>query len=142
MEHPLLNRLMHVNRSINQRFNRKLKPYKMRLSHFRVLHHVFMKEGATQNELAASLDLDKITMAKMMEKLVREGYVEKRADREDKRYYSVYSTSLAKEKQEEFREIVNEINEVLRDAFSEEESDNVVVLLDRLLERLEESEME
>ncbi len=138
MEHPLLNRLMHVNRSINQRFNRKLKPYKMRLSHFRVLHHVFMKEGATQNELAASLDLDKITMAKMMEKLVREGYVEKRADREDKRYYSVYSTPLAKEKQEEFREIVNEINVVLRDAFNEEESLAVVGLLDRLLDRLEE----
>jgi len=142
MEHPLLNRLMHVNRSINQRFNRKLKPHKMRLSHFRVLHHVFMKEGATQNELAASLDLDKITMAKMMEKLVREGYVEKRADRKDKRYYSIYSTPLAKEKHEDFHEIVNELNEVLRDAFSEEESRIAVAMLDRLLDRLEEEETE
>lgn len=137
MEHPLLMKLMHVNRRLNQHFNRRLKPYNMRLSHFRVLHHIYLNEGATQNELAELMRLDKITMTKMVEKLVREGYVEKRTDREDKRYNSVYITSLAEEKREEFSAIVHEMNDVLQNVLTEEENHVVLDLLDQLLKRLE-----
>lgn len=134
-------KLMHVNRRLTQHFNRRLKPYNIRLSHFRVLHHIYMNEGATQNELANLICIDKITMTKLMEKLVQEGYVEKRTDRADKRYNSVYTTLLAKEMQEELSEIINEINGMLQNILTDEESCVVLNLLDRLIIHIED-EME
>lgn len=140
MEHPLLKKLMHVNRCLNQHFNRRLKPYKLRLSHFRVLHHIFMNEGATQHDLAEILFIDKITMTKMIEKLVREGYVEKRSDRDDKRYNSIYTTAMAKEKQEEFGRIVNEINSMLSNVLTDEENRIAIELLDQLIDQIEDTQ--
>ncbi len=86
---------------------------------------LFCREGMTQEELSESLMMDKTTTARAIKKLVDEGYVIRKRDENDRRYYHLYLTEKAKRLAPRIWEARARWAEVLSKGFSEEEKDMI-----------------
>lgn len=95
---------------------------------------LFCREGMTQEELSESLMMDKTTTARAIRKLVDEGYVVRRRDEKDRRYYHLYLTDKAKMLAPRIWEARARWAEVLSRGFSEEEKEMIYNLFNRLAE--------
>lgn len=95
---------------------------------------LFCREGMTQEELSESLMMDKTTTARAIRKLVDEGYVVRRRDEKDRRYYHLYLTDKAKVLAPRIWEARARWAEVLSRGFSEEEKEMIYNLFNRLAE--------
>jgi MarR family transcriptional regulator for hemolysin len=61
----------------------------------RLLFHVHRNPGARPTELAVLLDVTAVTLGRMLDRLVRRGYVQRSADRADRRALRVRLTPQA-----------------------------------------------
>ena len=71
-------------------FAQYLTDYPLTLAQGRALLGVARHEGIRQVELAEFLDIQPITLARMIDQLADIGYVERRADPTDRRAYQLY----------------------------------------------------
>ena len=55
---------------------------------------IYFNEGTSQIKLSRELGLDKTTTAKALKRLEAEGYIERRQNTDDKRYYELYRQAL------------------------------------------------
>lgn len=109
-------------------FDSLLKPHDMTMSQGWVLVHLLRENGLNQRELARRLDIATVTTSKLIDRLEARGYVERKADPDDRRSNRVYATDAAKnvvqimiETIEEVDAIANEgldgaVQEAVRDA--------------------------
>jgi DNA-binding MarR family transcriptional regulator len=56
----------------------------------RLLFYVAREPGSCQAELATILDVTPVTLGRMVDRLVKKGYVQRRPDPEDRRAFRVY----------------------------------------------------
>ena len=87
------------------------------------------KEGITQTELAENLMIQPATVTNMLQRLEREGFVERRPDSEDQRISRVYTTEKGRDMEGVVQEQWNQLEQESFAGFSVEER----VLLRRLL---------
>lgn len=87
------------------------------------------KEGITQTELAEHMMIQPATVTNMLQRLEREGLVERRPDIEDQRISRVYPTEKGRNIEEEVQEKWTQLEQEAFGGLSVEES----VLLRRLL---------
>ncbi len=73
--------------------DRALKPVGITRSQWWVLAFLSRRDGMTQTALAADLDITKVGMGGLIERMEGSGYVERRADPRDARIKRVYLTS-------------------------------------------------
>ena len=84
---------------------------------FFLSHH----EGAPQNEIARSLHLTAASVTNMLQRMERDGWVERRADPADQRVSRVYLTDKARALDAEARAGLRELDQELVGALDEEE---------------------
>ncbi|WP_432666703.1 MarR family transcriptional regulator [Wukongibacter baidiensis] len=125
-----------ISRNMNYCFNKKLEEYSINKSHLQILHYLHNHEGVIQSELGHSLMLDKITVTKVLKKLVEEGYVEKKEGKEDKRQKKLYITEKGHRFHDEVFSITLEINDILSKGFSPGEKQMTMELLIRMSENI------
>lgn len=77
-------------------FDALLKPHDMTMSQGWVLVHLVRENGLRQSELADRLEVATVTTSKLIDRLEERGYVERRADPEDRRSNRVFATDKAK----------------------------------------------
>lgn len=87
--------LADVYRLMRRAFERQLQGSSLTLGQARVLICVLRREGCRQVELAELLDVQPITLARLVDQLVQAGLVERRADPADRRAYQLYLTPAA-----------------------------------------------
>jgi len=87
------------------------------------------KEGITQTELAEHMMIQPATVTNMLQRLEREGLVDRRPDIEDQRISRVYPTEKGRNIEEEVQEKWTQLEQEAFGGLSVEES----VLLRRLL---------
>lgn len=63
---------------------------------FRVLTHLWKKDGLQQNELAISTHRNRANVTRIIDILEREGIVERRDDPTDRRVFRIFLTDLGK----------------------------------------------
>src|ERR1700727_928007 len=73
--------------------DRALKPVGITRSQWWVLAFLSRRDGMTQSALAADLDVTKVGMGGLIERMEGSGYVERRADPRDARIRRVYLTA-------------------------------------------------
>ncbi len=98
---------MHTKRSLRREFLGTLADTARQLSHFvdrraqplgltgaqiRVLARLKRREGATQAELAAAMEMRPISLSGLIDKLAHRGLVERRADAHDRRINRLHLT--------------------------------------------------
>lgn len=84
-----------VSRLLRRSFEQSLEGSTLTLAQARALVYVARREGCRQVELADLLEVQPITLARLIDQLVAAGLVERRADPSDRRAYRLFLTAAA-----------------------------------------------
>ena len=74
-----------VSRLLRKVYDRRVEPLGLTRAQWRVLVHLYRREGVSQTELAGILEIEKPTLGKLIEKLEKKGWVERQVDARDQR---------------------------------------------------------
>jgi len=81
-----------VARLMRRAFDRRVKHLGLTRSQWFVVAHLYRTDGQTQRHLADELDMQRAPLSKLLDRLEAGGWVERRADPEDRRANRVYIT--------------------------------------------------
>jgi DNA-binding MarR family transcriptional regulator len=101
-----------------------------------VLAKLERSEGLKQSELAELLDVQPITLTRLIDRLCDNGLIERRADAEDRRAKRLYLTAAAKPILEKLDELRTDITDIVLSGYSDEEIKKLVTQLDTIKARI------
>jgi len=81
-----------IARLMRRRFDRRAQALGLTRAQWSVLFHLDRKEGATQATIAQLMDLQPITLARLIDRLEADGWVERRPHPTDRRARCLYLT--------------------------------------------------
>jgi DNA-binding MarR family transcriptional regulator len=87
--------LVDITRMMRRVFQQRMEGSGITLAQARVLVYVARHEGLRQIELADMLEVQPITLARLVDQLVEAGLVERRMDPDDRRAYRIHVTAAA-----------------------------------------------
>lgn len=116
--------------------DRALKPLGITRSQWWVLAFLSRRDGMTQTALAADLDLTKVAIGGLVDRMETGGFVERRADERDARARRVYLTRAGKQLVATIRENVDAVETDILTAVSESELDEAARVLIKIKARL------
>lgn len=117
-------------------FDALLKPHDMTMSQGWVLVHLVRENGLRQSELAERLEVATVTTSKLIDRLEARGYVERRADPEDRRSNRVYATPQAKAIVKIMTRTIYEVDEIANQGVSQKDLQTVLKVLGRMRSNL------
>ena len=103
-----------------------------------VLNALWTQEGMTQSELSDALNRSPSTITKMVQRMEKAGFVERRDDPDDERISRVYLTESGRNVRSAVEEIWRSFTAQAFEAFTEQELANFHALLHRLYHNIKE----
>ena len=94
-----------VARMMRTVFDRRVRRLGLTRAQWLVLTRLHRRPGASQSELAEMLEVEKATAGRMIDRLERNGWVERRADATDRRINRLYLTAEAERVQVALRAV-------------------------------------
>lgn len=125
-------KLSRVMRKVHRYYEGNLSQYGITPSQFYVLSAVWEKDGLKFKELARSLEMDGSTLTSILDRMERLDLVERRNDPEDRRSLLVFLKDKAKQKINEIAHLAEELDQEIKQRFSDEE----FATFERVLEKL------
>jgi DNA-binding MarR family transcriptional regulator len=114
--------LMHdIARLMRYRFDARARDLGVTRPQWRALLHLARNPGSTQTELADMLDVEQITLCRMVDRLGEAGLVERRADPSDRRVRRLHLLEPAHAIVDQLAEIGAELEEEVLSPLSPEE---------------------
>ncbi len=134
--------LMHdIARRSRYRFDARARSRGITRAQWRVLIVLSRVDGApTQSDLAELLDVERITLCRMVDRLAEAGMVERRADPSDRRVWRLHLTSQAMPVVDELSAIANEMEEDMLEPLSAEQREILTHLLTTVRDHMRENE--
>jgi len=108
----LLNDVARLMRTV---YDRRVKSLGLTRSQWWVLNHLFRGDGVTQTELAETLEIEKPTLGRLLDRLEAKGWVRREDDAIDRRAWRVYLTDEVGPAMRELRAVAAELR---RDALA------------------------
>jgi DNA-binding MarR family transcriptional regulator len=106
--------LMHdVSRLRRSAFDRSLKPMNVTRSQWWVLAYLSRQDGMTQSKLAEELDLGKVAIGGLIDRLEKSDLVRREADSEDRRVNRVFLQPQSKSLINKMRKMNHRLNEII-----------------------------
>jgi DNA-binding MarR family transcriptional regulator len=87
----------------------------------RMLHALWDREGLTHTELSRQLQVQPATITKMLQRMEKTGFVERRHDPDDQRVSRVYLTAAGRAVREDVQQVWRRLEEEAFASFTEEE---------------------
>ena len=84
-----------VARLIRRNFNRRVQHLGLTQAQWQVLAHLARNEGMRQIQLAETLEMQPISVARIIDRMQAAGWVERRPDPADRRAFNLYVTDKA-----------------------------------------------
>jgi len=106
----------------------------------RALQEMGKNDGINVNKLAENLNVDKSTISRSIDNLVKQNWAYRAADPYDRRYISLNLTAQGQEILENIEMRINKYHEQIFSTIPEEKREQVVESLDLLLKALDEAE--
>lgn len=116
--------------------DRALKPLGITRSQWWVLAFLSRRDGMTQTALAADLDLTKVAIGGLVDRMEVAGFVERRADERDARARRIYLTRAGMKLVTTIRESVDAVEAEIMAVVSEEELESAGAVLLKVKTRL------
>jgi DNA-binding MarR family transcriptional regulator len=117
-------------------FDQLMKPMGVTRSQWWVLAHVSRQDGMVQTELAGMLDVGKVTLGGLIDRLEVGKWVERRPDPKDRRAKRVFLTPTAKQLLKEMRRAEDEMNARILRGVSARRRAELVELLTHIKQNL------
>ncbi len=108
-------------RAMTRTYRSRLASHGLTHIQFFLLIALYEKEGMSVSELAAKVALDKSTMTGLIDRMEREGFVERHQNPNDRRAYCIYLTEKARDMRKDLISIYREVNSMYLHTLSEEE---------------------
>jgi MarR family transcriptional regulator for hemolysin len=107
--------LLHdIARLLRKRFDQRARALGLSRSQWQVLVHLERHEGINQSGLAEILEIENITLGRLIDRLEEAGWVERRPDRKDRRMRLLYTTKKVAPVMESMHKLAEETrNEAL-----------------------------
>jgi DNA-binding MarR family transcriptional regulator len=90
-----------------------------------LLHILWEQEGLTHTELAMRLEISQATTTKMIQRMEKSGFVQRRADPQDQRVSRVYLTEAGRDIRSDVEAILAQIEAETFEGFSDEEKESL-----------------
>jgi MarR family transcriptional regulator for hemolysin len=104
-----------VARLLRTSFDRRVKQFGLTRSQWWVITFLFRNDGVTQSELADTLEIEKPTLGRLIDRLEAKGWVRREPDANDRRAWRVYLNDAAEPAMKTMRTIAAEVR---RDALA------------------------
>jgi MarR family transcriptional regulator, organic hydroperoxide resistance regulator len=126
--------LGNVVRVLRARVDRALQRSGLRLGQYQVLRHLWDDDGLTPREIADRLTVEMPTVTRTVQRMVRDGLVERHAHPDDARSVRIYLTKRGSELRPQLAEIIGEQTEHALRGFAPQERTAFVHMLERITE--------
>jgi DNA-binding MarR family transcriptional regulator len=124
--------LYDVARLFRRDFHRRSRSHNTTRAQWAVLVALARHEGARQVQLADILEIEAITLVRLLDRLEEAGLVERRADPTDRRARTLHLTPASRPVFERIREIGKESRDLGLSGLTDEEKKNLRALLERI----------
>lgn len=105
------------------------------VSHGNILDILYDNNGRlTMKEISDGINRSKSTVTQLVDKLLLYGYVTKETNREDKRFSYIVLTEKGLQIKNDFKEISDKVIKKFFNGFTEEEAENLLLLLNRVID--------
>jgi MarR family transcriptional regulator for hemolysin len=118
--------------ALRRAFDRRAAALGVTRAQWRVLAWLGHEDGPRQVELADSLDVEPISLCRMIDRLAEAGLVERRPDEEDRRAWRIHLTPAARPVIEKLRDLAADFLGEALDGVSEAEQVRVRDVLARI----------
>ena len=113
-------------------FKNRMAELGLHQSHHSVLITLYKNEGISQEKLSQLLKVDKATITRSIKKLVEDGFIERRQDKNDKRSYLLFVTPKGRTIEPDIRDMFKEWNDIILEGFSNEEIEQAMSFMKRI----------
>lgn len=128
-----------VSRMMRAWFDERAQAMGLTRAQWRVLVHLAGREGLNQSELAEILELDTVTLGRHIDRLERDGWLERRADPADRRAWRLYLTGASRPTLDKMEALATETVGVAMRGFDEDERARFNSALSRIKANLADS---
>lgn len=121
-----------ISRLIRRTFDKRAKSIGITRPQWRVLTWLQRHEGLNQSALAERLELDAMTLCRMVDRLQAAELVERRADAEDRRAWRLFLTPKGSEMMQKLAPVGEELLQEAMTGLNDSEQEQVLQLLERI----------
>jgi len=121
-----------VSRLRRNTFDQYMKPLGVTRSQWWVIAHLSRKDGMMQTELASLLDVGKVTLGGLVDRLEAGGWIDRRPAPGDRRVKNVFLTEKSLGLLKEMRAVERVLNQNVLKGFNAEERNQLADLLTRV----------
>ena len=133
VEHPTLGFLLKdVTRLYTRRFEERAQALSLTLPQCKALTYLARNEGVSQKRLAELIEIDPMSLVRILDRMEADGWVERRADPQDRRARCLVVTERARPIIDLIWEIVAETRAEALAGLNEAERSQLMMLLERL----------
>lgn len=127
-----------ISRLMRRAFDERARTIGVTRPQWRMLTTLSRHEGANQGRLADLLDVEAITLCRMIDRLADAGLVERRPDPSDRRAWRIYLTEKARPILDELRSLADGLIEEVLDGLTGPDRDALTNMLERVRSNLNE----
>lgn len=124
--------LSETSRTLRRRFEQKAQDYNLTSAQWRAIVEVSRQEGMTQVALAQRLEIEPMTVCRLVDRMEAAGFVSREPDPADKRAKLVRLTDQSRGILDKMRKIAHLVYEEAFDGFSDDERVSLVAALNRI----------
>jgi MarR family transcriptional regulator, transcriptional regulator for hemolysin len=135
-DHHFMFALADLQRAVRAYADQKAARHGITRSQWAVLAKLQKEEGLQQAKLAKLLDIQPITLTRLVDKLCANGLVERRADTNDRRANRLYLTPAARPLMVKLRSLRDEINQTALAHLKPADADRLLVQLEQIKENV------
>ncbi|MCR4266400.1 MarR family winged helix-turn-helix transcriptional regulator [Nitratireductor sp. ZSWI3] len=125
-----------VARLMRKRFHEKGSKHGLSVSQWRLLFRLLKEEGVPQARLAELLEIEPISVSRLIDRMAESGWVERRLARTDRRVRMVFATPKAREAFGDIKEIAAAVYDEALAGMPEEEQLALVRSLQKMADNL------
>lgn len=129
-----------VSRLLRRAFDERARTIGVTRPQWRMLTTLSRHEGVNQGRLADLLDVEAITLCRMVDRLSEAGLVERRSDPSDRRAWRIFLTERAHPILDELRFLADGMIEEALDGLTGLDRDNLATMLERVRSNLNDTE--
>ncbi len=131
--------LLHdIARLMRKRYEQRARPFGLTRAQWQTLAHLQRREGINQSGLAELLELEPITVARLIDRMEEAGLVERRDDPGDRRAHLLYLTERARPLIGQCRALATAVIDEAFTGIADDERERVIDLLVRVRGNLSE----
>jgi DNA-binding MarR family transcriptional regulator len=119
-------------RLFRRAFNARTRDTGITALQWRLITYLKRHEGIRQGPLADLLEVEPITLSRMVDRLSEAGLIERRADPTDRRAWRLHLTARAGDMLSEMRPIAERLAEEATEGLSKDEREQLVALVEKV----------